>query len=39
MVHLCTTDPACEVELRDESDYPVDVITYLLDEIEAIEGQ
>lgn len=38
VVHLYPIGPACEVELWDESDYPVDVITYLLDEIEAIEG-
>lgn len=38
VVHLYSTGPACEVELCDENDYPVDVITYLLDEIEAIEG-
>ena len=38
VVHLYSTGPACEVELWDENDYPVDVITYLPNEIEAIEG-
>lgn len=39
VVSLYSTGPACEVELWNEDDYPVDVVTYLLDEVEKIEEQ
>lgn len=39
VVSLYPTGPACEVELWNENDYPVDVVTYLLDEVEKIEEQ
>lgn len=39
VVSIYPTGPACEVELWDESDYPVDVVTYLLDEVEVIGEQ
>ena len=35
---LYSSGPACEVELWDEDNYPVDVITYELSEIEKCEG-
>lgn len=34
VVSLYSSGPACEVELWDEDDYPVDVITFELAEIE-----
>ena len=37
VVSIYTSGPACEVELWDENEYPVDVVTYLFDEIEAVE--
>lgn len=36
VVSLYSTGPACEVELWDETDYPVDVVTYLLCEVQAV---
>lgn len=36
VVSLYTSGPACEVEVWDETNYPVDVVTYLLSEVEAI---
>lgn len=36
VVSLYTTGPACEVELRDENDHPIDVVTYLLSEVTKI---
>ena len=38
VVSLYSSGPACEVELWDEDNYPVDVITYELSEIEKCEG-
>ena len=37
VVSLYSTGPACEVELWDEEEYPVDVVTFLLNELEPIE--
>ena len=37
VVSVYASGPACEVELWDEKEYPVDVITYLLSEVEAIQ--
>ncbi len=36
-VSLYSTGPACEVEVWDDTNYPVDVVTYLLDEVEEID--
>ena len=36
VVSLYTSGPACEVELWDKADYPVDVVTYLLCEVEPV---
>lgn len=36
VVSLYSTGPACEVEVWDENEYPVDVVTYLLKEIEEL---
>ena len=36
VVSLQSSGPACEVELWDETDYPVNVVTYLLCELEPI---
>lgn len=36
VVSLYSSGPACEVELWDETDYPVNVVTYLLCELEPI---
>lgn len=36
VVSLYTTGPACEVEIWDENDHPVDVVTYLLSEVTEI---
>ena len=38
VVSLYSTGPACEVELWDEDEYPVDVVTYLLDEVKGISS-
>ena len=37
VVSTYSTGPACEVELWDETEYPVDVVTYLFDELEIID--
>lgn len=37
VVSLYSTGPACEVELWDDNDYPVDVVTYKLAELEEIK--
>ena len=37
VVSLYSTGPACEVELWDEEEYPVDVVTFLLNELELME--
>ena len=37
VVSLYSSGPACEVELWDETDYPVDVVTYLLCEVEPVQ--
>lgn len=37
VVSIYSTGPACEVELWDEKNYPIDVVTYLFDELEAVE--
>ena len=34
VVSLYSSGPACEVELWDETGYPLDVVTYLLTEVE-----
>ena len=34
VVSLYTSGPACEVELWDDENYPVDVVTYELSEVE-----
>ena len=39
VVSLYTSGPACEVEVWDEEDYPVDVVTYELSEVELILNQ
>ena len=36
VVSLYSSGPACEIEWWDETDYPVDVVTYLLCEIEPV---
>ena len=36
VVSLYSSGPACEVELWDETDYPGDVVTYLLCEVEPV---
>ena len=36
VVSLYSSGPACEVELWDETDYPLNVVTYLLCELEPI---
>ena len=38
VVSVYSSGPACEVELWDENQYPVDVVTFLIDELEAVEG-
>lgn len=38
VVSVYTSGPACEVEIWDETDYPIDVVTYLLSEIEEIDN-
>lgn len=37
VVSIYTSGPACEVELWDENDYPVDVVTYLFSELKSCE--
>lgn len=37
VVSLYSTGPACEVEVWDQDNYPVDVITYKFSEIELVE--
>ena len=37
VVSLYPAGTACEVEVWNENNYPVDVITYRIDEIEVIE--
>lgn len=37
VVSTYTTGPACEVEIWDDTNYPVDVVTYLLDELIEID--
>ena len=37
VVSLYSTGPACEVELWDADEYPVDVVTFLLNELELTE--
>ena len=38
VVSVYSTGPACEVELWDEKDYPVDVVTYLFEELNIIDS-
>ena len=38
VVSIYSTGPACEVELWDANGYPVDVVTYLFEELEVIDG-
>jgi len=37
VVSTYSTGPACEVELWDNNQYPVDVVTYRPDELERID--
>lgn len=37
VVSIYSTEPACEVEIWDENENPIDVITYLFTEIEEIK--
>lgn len=37
VVSLYTSGTACEVEIWDETENPIDVVTYLQSEIEAIK--
>ena len=37
VVSLYSFGPACEVELWDEDNYPIDVVTYLLSEVELVD--
>ena len=37
VVSIYSTGPACEVEIWDENDYPIDVVTYLFDELQVID--
>ena len=39
VVSLYTSGPACEVEVWDDEDYPADVVTYELSEVELILNQ
>lgn len=36
VVNLYSNGPACEVELWDNENYPIDVVTYLFTELEEI---
>lgn len=38
VVSMYSTGPACEVEMWDEEQYPVDVVTFLLNELEPMES-
>ncbi len=38
VVSIYSNGPACEVELWDENEYPVDVVTYLFEELEVIDS-
>lgn len=37
VVSLYSAGPACEVELWDENKYPIDVVTYMFDELEVVD--
>jgi len=37
IVSIYSSGPACEVELRDDNEYPVDVVTYRFTELERID--
>ena len=37
VVSLYSSGSACEVELWDEDNYPIDVVTYLLSEVELVD--
>lgn len=37
IVSFYAAGPACEVEVWDENCYPIDVVTYLLSELERVE--
>lgn len=37
VVSVYSSGPACEVELWDENQYPVDVVTFLMDELQVVE--
>lgn len=39
VVSLYGDGPACEVELWDGNSYPIDVVTYTVDELEIINDQ
>ena len=39
VVSVYSTGPACEVELWDEDENPVDVVMYLIEELEELGGQ
>ena len=39
VVSLYTSGPACEVEIWDETDYPIDVVTYEFDELKVIPSK
>lgn len=38
VVSVYSSGPACEVELWDENQYPIDVVTFLIDELEVVDG-
>ena len=38
VVSVYSSGPDCEVELWDENEYPVDVVTYLFEELEVIDN-
>ena len=38
VVSIYSTGPACEVELWDEEEHPVDVVMYLINELEEVCG-
>ena len=37
VVSIYSSGPACEVELWDEDNYPIDVVTFRLEELEKLE--
>ncbi len=39
VVSLYTGYPVCEVEIWDETNYPIDVVTYNFEELEVIEHE